>query len=51
MNLYLKKQIEQLRKHMIQTGLQQGLTSPRAIKLSQELDKLLNFYDQNKQIR
>jgi len=51
MNLYFKKQIAQLRKNMIQTGLQQGLTSPRTLKLSQELDKLLNVYNQNKQIR
>ncbi|WP_310883805.1 aspartyl-phosphate phosphatase Spo0E family protein [Priestia megaterium] len=33
---------------MIQTGLQQGLTSSNTIKLSQELDKLLNVYTKNK---
>ncbi|AXI29470.1 hypothetical protein CIB87_10770 [Priestia megaterium] len=48
MNLHLRKKIEYLREQMIQTGLQQGLTSSNTIKLSQELDKLLNVYTKNK---
>ncbi|WP_018395705.1 MULTISPECIES: aspartyl-phosphate phosphatase Spo0E family protein [Bacillaceae] len=38
----LSIQIEDLRKEMVFNGMQYGLTSPKVIKLSQDLDVLLN---------
>ena len=40
----VKFKIEVLRSHMIDTGQLKGLTHPDTIKLSQELDVLLNEY-------
>ncbi|MGE7664679.1 Spo0E family sporulation regulatory protein-aspartic acid phosphatase [Ureibacillus composti] len=40
----LQFKIEDLRSHMIATGQLKGLTHPDTIKLSQELDVLLNEY-------
>jgi hypothetical protein len=39
----LMKKIEILRTKMISVGMSEGLTSPNTIKLSQELDKLINL--------
>ncbi|OLO40341.1 hypothetical protein BTR23_07585 [Alkalihalophilus pseudofirmus] len=38
--------IEEQRNKLVTIGLIYGLSSPIAVKKSQELDKLLNFYDQ-----
>ena len=40
----LQFKIEVLRSHMIATGQLKGLTHPDTIKLSKELDVLLNKY-------
>jgi len=40
----LEYQIDTLRTHMINVGILKGLTHPETIKLSQELDILLNQY-------
>ncbi|WP_209122284.1 aspartyl-phosphate phosphatase Spo0E family protein [Alkalihalobacillus sp. BA299] len=38
--------IEEQRNKLVTIGLIYGLSSPIAVKKSQELDKLLNYYDQ-----
>jgi len=38
----LEYQIDTLRTHMINIGILKGLTHPETVKLSQELDILLN---------
>ncbi|WP_253896076.1 aspartyl-phosphate phosphatase Spo0E family protein [Solibacillus sp. R5-41] len=38
------KKIEKLRSHLINVGMEKGLTHPNTIKASQDLDKLLNEY-------
>lgn len=45
---FLLAKINDLREKMIEIGLEEGLTSPNTIKISKELDKLLNQYQQNK---
>ncbi|UOQ43236.1 aspartyl-phosphate phosphatase Spo0E family protein [Halobacillus salinarum] len=40
--------IEQLRKKMTETAIQQGFSSPESIQISQELDHLLNLYQNQK---
>ncbi|MEN1967050.1 aspartyl-phosphate phosphatase Spo0E family protein [Lentibacillus sp. N15] len=45
----LLKNIESLRKEMTTAAITKGLTSMEVIALSQELDQLLNLYDQMKQ--
>ncbi|MFS0877376.1 aspartyl-phosphate phosphatase Spo0E family protein [Solibacillus isronensis] len=39
-----KKNVETLRTAMIKSGTENGLNHPTTIKLSQNLDKLLNEY-------
>ena len=46
MNNDLLKNIELLRKEMSDAAMTKGPTSNEAISLSQELDKLLNLYQQ-----
>ncbi|MEG0439164.1 aspartyl-phosphate phosphatase Spo0E family protein [Solibacillus cecembensis] len=38
------KKIEKLRSRLIYVGMEKGLTHPNTIKVSQDLDKLLNEY-------
>ncbi|SEB10757.1 Spo0E like sporulation regulatory protein [Thalassobacillus cyri] len=40
--------IERLRKRMTRVALLEGFTSPESIRISQELDELLNTYDKYK---
>lgn len=40
----LEKTIESLRTEMIRVGIQEGLTSEKTIKLSQELDSHIAIY-------
>lgn len=40
--------IESTRNLMIRIGLQEGLTDPKTIKVSQELDRLLNMLSEGK---
>jgi stage 0 sporulation regulatory protein len=44
----LLKEIEKLRNEMSLVALKQGITSLESIALSQELDRLLNIYEQEK---
>jgi stage 0 sporulation regulatory protein len=44
----LLKEIESLRNTMSTVALKQGITSLESIALSQELDRLLNMYEQRK---
>ncbi|WP_042145144.1 aspartyl-phosphate phosphatase Spo0E family protein [Paucisalibacillus sp. EB02] len=44
----LLKEIETLRNTMSTVALKQGITSLESIALSQELDRLLNMYEQFK---
>ncbi|GGA87787.1 aspartyl-phosphate phosphatase Spo0E family protein [Ornithinibacillus halotolerans] len=44
----LLKEIEYLRKKMSSIALSEGITSPESILLSQELDRLLNIYENQK---
>lgn len=37
-----KKEIEKIREQMISSGMSKGLDHPDTIKLSQELDELIN---------
>ncbi|WP_228547586.1 aspartyl-phosphate phosphatase Spo0E family protein [Filobacillus milosensis] len=49
----LQLEIEQLRDQMVQHANKNGYTSPESIRLSQELDNLLNEYQrlvQNKEL-
>jgi hypothetical protein len=39
----IRLEIELLRKELIKTGIEQGLTAPKTLYLSQILDKLLNL--------
>lgn len=41
----LIERIESLRKRMIQTATVQGFTSRESLEISQELDRLLNLYE------
>jgi hypothetical protein len=47
--LKIRRNIENLRKEMVQTCVQDGveLTHPRVVRLSQLLDKQLNEYDRH----
>ncbi|WP_106497791.1 aspartyl-phosphate phosphatase Spo0E family protein [Lentibacillus sp. Marseille-P4043] len=45
----LLEQIEFLRNQMTEIAFQKGFTSLESITISQELDKLLNLYEQQKQ--
>ncbi|MFD2639098.1 aspartyl-phosphate phosphatase Spo0E family protein [Piscibacillus salipiscarius] len=49
MNIRQKEQlyqnIKQLRESMIDSGLTKGLHDPETVRLSQELDRLLNQYE------
>ncbi|MFE8699759.1 Spo0E family sporulation regulatory protein-aspartic acid phosphatase [Cytobacillus sp. FJAT-54145] len=40
----LTRDIDQKRELLIKTGLTKGLTSPETLKISQDLDSLLNKY-------
>ncbi|RKJ35333.1 aspartyl-phosphate phosphatase Spo0E family protein [Butyricicoccus sp. 1XD8-22] len=42
--------LEQKRKMMIQSGIENGLQNPKTLRLSRQLDKLMNQYDQNENI-
>ncbi|MCT2534340.1 aspartyl-phosphate phosphatase Spo0E family protein [Aquibacillus koreensis] len=44
----LLEKIELLRKRMTEVALKKGFTSDESIFLSQELDRLLNLYDEHK---
>ena len=44
MELIFLEQMEQLREKMIKTGLQYGLQNDETIKVSRQLDELLNQY-------
>ncbi|WP_232334381.1 aspartyl-phosphate phosphatase Spo0E family protein [Oceanobacillus sp. AG] len=44
------KQIEVLRKEMIQTAEENGLNHEKCITISKELDQLLNEYERVKQV-
>lgn len=46
----LSAQIEQKRKEMIKIGLSKGLSDEQTIKISQELDELLNLSIQHQNI-
>lgn len=41
----LLNQIEYLRRKMSEVVIEKGLTSNESLKISQELDRLLNVYD------
>ena len=45
MGVDLLKDIKATRKSMVQVGATFGLTHPETIKLSQQLDHLLNLFD------
>ena len=45
MELILLEQLEVLREKMIKTGLEQGLQNTETIKISKQLDDLLNEYE------
>lgn len=47
----LENKINLLRIHMISTGLSKGLNHPNTIKCSQELDDLLNKYQQIRKLK
>ncbi|AUJ26852.1 MULTISPECIES: aspartyl-phosphate phosphatase Spo0E family protein [Virgibacillus] len=47
----LLKRIEYLRYRMTEVALEKGFTNLEAIELSQELDKLLNKYDMERQFQ
>ncbi|WP_026905952.1 aspartyl-phosphate phosphatase Spo0E family protein [Paucisalibacillus globulus] len=47
----LLKEIEKLRNTMSAVALKQGITSLESIALSQELDRLLNIYEQRKKTK
>ncbi|MDQ0350428.1 stage 0 sporulation regulatory protein [Alkalibacillus filiformis] len=42
--IYLERRIEVLRKQMIDVASEQGYTSSESVRLSQELDSLINEY-------
>ncbi|MFC4556931.1 Spo0E family sporulation regulatory protein-aspartic acid phosphatase [Virgibacillus kekensis] len=44
----LEKRIELLRNKMAEVALEKGFTSNESISISQELDKLLNLYEEIK---
>lgn len=41
----LLKELEKKRQLMIQTGIEYGLQNPKTIRISKELDLLMNEYD------
>lgn len=41
----LLHKIEELREEMVKTSKKYGLNDPKAIKISQKLDKYLNLYE------
>ncbi|MCM3386578.1 aspartyl-phosphate phosphatase Spo0E family protein [Ureibacillus chungkukjangi] len=41
----LLKELEKKRQLMIQTGIEYGLQNPKTIRISKELDRLMNEYD------
>lgn len=47
---FLERRIEFLRNKMTNVALEKGFTSIESITISQELDSLLNLYDNLKQI-
>jgi stage 0 sporulation regulatory protein len=47
----LLKEIEKLRNTMSAVALKQGITSLESIALSQELDRLLNIYEERKKTK
>nr|WP_205317693.1 aspartyl-phosphate phosphatase Spo0E family protein [Oceanobacillus zhaokaii] len=49
MNEDLQKRIEYLRKKMMQIAENKGLTDTESVKVSQELDILLNHYEKMKE--
>ncbi|WP_088105201.1 aspartyl-phosphate phosphatase Spo0E family protein [Halalkalibacter urbisdiaboli] len=46
--MILREAIEQKRDHLIKIGLSKGLSSKSVLELSQELDRLLNQYEKEK---
>lgn len=40
----LERKLEQVRQRMIRSGIENGLQSPKTIRLSKELDHILNQY-------
>lgn len=46
---YLLKKIEALRKRMYKAAFEKGFTNEETIQLSQELDDLLNIYENKTQ--
>lgn len=45
----LLNNIEHLRKKMTDTAMQKGLSSNESVEISQELDKMINQYNEIKQ--
>jgi hypothetical protein len=43
----LKLHLEYIRKKMIRSGLENGLQSPKTIRLSKQLDQILNQYQKH----
>jgi len=43
----LLKELEKKRRLMIQSGIEYGLQNPKTIRLSTELDQLMNEYEVN----
>ncbi|RDW17987.1 aspartyl-phosphate phosphatase Spo0E family protein [Oceanobacillus chungangensis] len=48
MHEYLQKRIEYLRRKMMQIATHKGLTDTESVKISQELDIVLNHYEKMK---
>lgn len=44
----LKAKIERVRNEMVRVGMREGLSHPSTVKLSQELDELLNQLERQK---
>lgn len=47
-SMYLMNRIEELRKEMTEVALRKGMTSEESLSISQELDDLLNEYEEFK---
>lgn len=42
----LERKLEQVRQRMIRSGIENGLQSPKTIRLSKQLDHIMNQYTQ-----
>ncbi|SOB91882.1 stage 0 sporulation regulatory protein [Ureibacillus xyleni] len=45
MDKNLLKKLEQTRQLMIESGMENGLQNPKTIRLSKQLDRIMNQYD------